>query len=373
MSSPDAGPRQEPLPDRVDVLVIGGAQAGLGTAYELQRTAPHLSLLILEGAPEIGHSWTQRWDSLRLFTPRHFSALPGLPFPTGEHPSPSRREMAAYLRSYARDLPVRTRTPVQRLTRTPEGFLARTPQGEVHAGQVVIATGPFHDRFVPAAAQDLDPSVHQLHSYDYDRPADLPRGHVTIVGGGNSAAQLALDLLPTHRVTLITPGEPWFVPDRVLGLSTYWPMQVFGILSADAHGPVSRYVRRRGDAIFGRQLLGPIQRGELTLLTSRVTGGRGRTLVLQDDARHEVQSVLWCTGFHAAFPWLSVAGALDDAGQPLHDRGASPVPGLHWMGLPWQSRLDSSIVHGIGPDARRTARRVAGAVPAGRLARLLGR
>ncbi len=56
--------------------------------------------------------------------------------------------------------------------------------------------------------------------------------------------------------------------------------------------------------------------------------------------------------------WVQVPGALDETGAPLHDRGRSPVPGLHWMGLPWQTRLNSSIIDGVDRDARATAQRI---------------
>ncbi len=70
-----------------------------------------------------------------------------------------------------------------------------------------------------------------------------------------------------------------------------------------------------------------------------------------------VASVLWCTGFRPDTGWIEVSGALDPTGAPLHDKGAAPVPGLHWMGLPWQTRLNSSIIDGVDRDARRTAKR----------------
>lgn len=63
-------------------------------------------------------------------------------------------------------------------------------------------------------------------------------------------------------------------------------------------------------------------------------------------------SVPWCNGFRPHYPWLRVPGALDVDGSPRHQAGASPVPGLEWMGLPWQTRLNSSIADGIDRDAK---------------------
>ena len=344
----------------VDVLVVGAGQAGLATVHHLRRAAPGLSVRVVDGAERVGDSWERRWDSLRLFTPRRWSALPGLPFPDGAGESPDRLEMAAYLRVYAAglDVPVETGVHVERLARDGDGFVAATTAGPVRARQVVLATGPFRDPRVPDAAADLDPAVVQVHSYDYRRPADLPGAVTAVVGGGNSAAQLALELRTSRRVVLVTPGEPWFVPSHLLGVTSYRWMSLAGVLDADAEGRVARYVRRRGDAVFGRELVGPLRRGELDLRPSRVVGAEGRALVLADGSRLEADAVLWCTGFHAAYGWVDVEGALSAAGDPLHDRGASPVPGLHWMGLPWQSRLDSSIVHGVDADGRDTAARV---------------
>jgi cation diffusion facilitator CzcD-associated flavoprotein CzcO len=51
----------------LDVVVIGGSQAGLAMAWHLARQ--HLRFVVLEAGPEPGHTWRSRWDSLTLFTP----------------------------------------------------------------------------------------------------------------------------------------------------------------------------------------------------------------------------------------------------------------------------------------------------------------
>ncbi len=343
----------------VDVLVIGAGQAGLGTAYHLAADRD-LSVLVVDAAP-LGHSWLDRWDSLQLFTPRRFSSLPGLRFPDGPGGCPTRTEMARYLQDYAEHfrLPVETGVRVHRLTRHGSGFRALTSHGPVRADHVVVATGPFDRPRRPSASAELDPGVHQLHSRDYHRPDDVPAGEVLVVGGGNSAAQLALELVDAGRqVTVASPGRPWFLPETVLGVSMYWWIHLTGILDADRDAAVSRAIRRRGDAIVGTRLRTLVRRGRVRLLPHRVTGADGHHVVLADGTAVPVTSVLWCTGFVPDQPWLDVPGAVDDEGAPLHDGGASPVPGLHWMGLPWQTRLNSSIIDGVDRDARATAERI---------------
>lgn len=341
------------MSEQHDVVVVGGGQAGLGTARWLARRGVR-DVVVLE-AGEVGHSWTDRWDSLQLFTPRRFSSLPGRPFPRGRTRSPSRTEMAAYLRSYAADLPVREHVRVERLA---PGFVLQTSAGELRARCVVLATGPFSRPSVPASASGLDDAVWQRHSSQYCRPSDVPPGDVLVVGGGNSAAQLALELSRDHRVHVAASRPLWFLPEDVLGISMYWWTLLTGVLNAPADARVSRYVMRRGDAIVGTQLRDLVRRGTVTTTTSRVVGAAGREVHLQDGTHLPVTNVLWCTGFRPDTSFVDVPGALDDDGAPLHEQGASPVPGLSWVGLPWQTRLNSSIIDGVDRDARQTADRV---------------
>ena len=349
----------------VDVLVVGAGQAGLATAHWLQ-TVPGLRVLVVDGAP-VGQSWRDRWDSLQLFTPRHFSSLPGLRFPSGRSRSPSRLEMADYLQRYVAHfaLPVQTGVRVDRLTRDGDRFTACTTTGAttgtVLARHVVLASGPFHRPFVPAAGDGLHPDVDQRHSYDYRRPSDLPPGDVLVVGGGNSAAQLAVELEATHRVTVASPGPLWYLPADVLKISVYWWLYVGRVLNASADAWISRYIRRRGDSIVGTELRELVRRGRVTLHPHRVVAGDDRAVTLEDQTVLPVSSVLWCTGFRPDTSWIDVAGAVDGDGEPVHRAGASPVPGLHWMGLPWQTRLNSSIIDGADRDARAVAARVASA------------
>jgi len=80
--------------------------------------------------------------------------------------------------------------------------------------------------------------------------------------------------------------------------------------------------------------------------------------VLADGSHVPAPNVLLCMGYRADLEWMDLPGALDASGKPVHRRGASPVPGLHWMGLPWQTRLNSSIIDGVDRDAHTTATRI---------------
>jgi len=109
----------------LDVVVIGGSQAGLAMAWHLARQ--HLRFVVLEAGPEPGHTWRSRWDSLTLFTPAQYAALPGMPFPESPDTYPTKELVAGYLNAYAAEfnLPVRLNARVTALILTAEGFEAR--------------------------------------------------------------------------------------------------------------------------------------------------------------------------------------------------------------------------------------------------------
>ena len=132
--------------DRVEVIVVGAGQAGLAIGFFLARQGRRF--LILEAADSVGAAWRDRWDSLALFTPRRYDALPGLGFPGDPDGYPTRDEVISYLRAYAEtyELPVVFDSAVRSLTPIDGGFQLEY-RGQRRDGR----PGRRGDRSVPAA------------------------------------------------------------------------------------------------------------------------------------------------------------------------------------------------------------------------------
>lgn len=185
-----------------DVLVIGAGQAGLTVGYYLRRAG--LRFLIVDAAGQVGSAWGQRWESLVLFTPRRYNAMPGLPFDGDPDREPTRDEVISYLHRYATELelPVELSARVTALDYRDGRYAAELPGRTLLADQVVVATGPFQRPRIPAFASSVASDIYQAHSTGYRRPGDLPPGRVVVVGGGNTGYQIAEELAADHDVVL---------------------------------------------------------------------------------------------------------------------------------------------------------------------------
>src|SRR5947208_11938783 len=109
--------------DDLEVIVVGGGQAGLAIGYFLAQQGRRF--VILEAEEEPAAAWRARWDSLKLFTPARYSSLPGLPFPGDPDRYPGRDDVVAYLTEYARHfaLPVVLGSRVRAIHRTEDRYL----------------------------------------------------------------------------------------------------------------------------------------------------------------------------------------------------------------------------------------------------------
>ncbi|KRE55605.1 NAD(P)/FAD-dependent oxidoreductase [Phycicoccus sp. Soil748] len=355
-NTPTAGPA--PL----DVIVVGAGQAGLAIGHYFAQGG--LSFVLLEAGGEVGHTWRNRWDSLRLFSPAQYDSLPGMPFPAPADSHPSKDDVADYLASYAErfDLPVRLNSPVLRTHREQDGnFVVTTPSGELRARQVVVATGPFQTPRVPAAASELDRQVQQLHSADYRNPGQVLGTRVLVVGAANSGLQIADELAPTHTVSVSVGSKPLALPHRIAGRDLFFWLTKVGFFKVAATSRLARRLRARGDLVIGTRSA-DLRRAGIGFRT-RLTGFTGDVAQFADGTTMRVDAVVWATGFASDYSWLEVPGVIVDR-QVRHQDGVTQVPGLYFLGLPWQTSRGSALLGFVGADAAALSARIVGAVRA---------
>jgi putative flavoprotein involved in K+ transport len=347
-------------PNHYDVAVIGAGQAGLTMGYELAQQ--NRRFVILDTADSVGAAWRTRWDSLTLFTPRRYDSLPGLEFPGDPDGYPGRDEVIAYFESYAEahDLPVQLGSEVRSVKRENGGFRLDLQDGAaVEADQVVVATGPFQVPRVPALAADLDAAVFQTHSVGYRNPSELPDGPVLVVGGGNTGFQIAEELAAERETHLSVGSRQMPLPQRIGGRDLFWWLGKLGILEKSVDTKLGRRLSTR-DTLIGSSPRAAKRAG--VTMHGRAVGTSGRTVVFEDGSTLDVAAAIWATGYRFDHSWIDLP-ITDDGGKLVHRRGVTDVPGLYFLGLPWQHTRGSALVGWVKDDAEFIAERIAERAP----------
>jgi putative flavoprotein involved in K+ transport len=348
----------------IETAIIGAGQAGLATAYHLQRRGR--PCVILDGNRRVGDNWRAHWDSLRLYTPARYNGLPSLPFPASKWSYPTKDEVADYLAAYVERfaLPVRMSTQVDRLEAADGSYVLHLGDDRIIADNVVVATGTFgRTPSIPDFAMDLDPSIRQLHSSEYGSPAQLKPGSVLVVGASHSGTDIAFEVASTHP-TVLAGRDPGQVPVRLDHWSVRVVMPVIAFLGKHVltrRTPIGRNaideVRFHGLPML-RVKRSDLQARGVDRIPGRVTGVHDGRPVVDGVGALDVANVVWCTGFRQVFDWidLPIFGA---DGWPREMRGVvSAAPGLFFCGLAFQYAAASTVLPGVGRDAAYIAKQI---------------
>jgi putative flavoprotein involved in K+ transport len=354
--------------ERVETVVVGGAQAGLATAYHLTKRGR--SCVVLEAGERVGDSWRKRWPSLRLYSPAAVDGLPGMRFPAPRRSFPTASEMADYLEAYATelDLPVRTGVAVDGLERDGDGYVVLAGDRRFEADNVVVATGVFqHDRpLVPDFAAELDPAIRQLHSRDYRGPEQLQPGGVLVVGAAHSGGDIAYEVAQAVHPTLLSGRDTGQIPFDIEGRAARFVFPVLKLVATrvlTVSTPPGRKAKSKMRSHGGpllRVKAADLAAAGVERVLERTVGVEDDRPVLADGRALDVANVVWCTGFRNDYGWIRFPLPLDDDGFPVQKRGVVPsAPGLYFVGIPFLHSFASMLILGAGRDAERVVKHIA--------------
>ncbi len=372
-----------------ETVVIGAGAAGLAVAAELSRR--EVPYAVLERAETIGAAWSGRYDSLRLHTARALSGLPGAPIPRRYGQWVARDDLVAYLEAYAQRFGIRPEFGVEvtRIDRAPVGWRLATSSGERTARAVVVATGLSRTPHLPDWPGRETFTGTLVHSKDYREPSAYRDRRVLVVGAGNSAAEIAVEVaevaaevqiavrtppnivrrdtlgVPTQFVGVALSRLPEPVLDPVLGVmrrATVPDLSAYG-LSAPRGGMYRQFLRSHTVPILDHGFVDAI-RGRRIEVVPAVVGFDGPDVLLAENRRVPVDDVIAATGFGTGLePIVGHLGVLDAAARPTAhgERTVSGCPDLYFIGI---TEHLAGLLRLVGKQAAAVARRIAGSTPA---------
>jgi len=335
----------------LDYVVIGGAQAGLSMAYHLKTMGK--KFIVVDGENEVGASWLNRWDSLKLFTPTEYNHLPGLKFNAQKGHYPTKIEVANYFKSYVEtfQIPVQLNTLVTGVRKTEKGFFVTHKNGEIEAKNVVIATGPFHIPYTPPCHTKISSTVLQMHSNYYKGVDQLQEGDALVVGGGDSGYQILDEISkdPSRTVYFSGVTKVNSIPQQFLGKTLWWWFTLIGFLSYHKYSWIGKKISSFPQPIIGTDVKEILSRKNVISI-GRTKDALKDTVIFENNSITSIKNIIWATGYRPNFTWIEGL-ELDENSYPKNYRGVSNITGLYFIGLPWMYTRGSATLGGVSKDA----------------------
>lgn len=333
-----------------DCIVIWAGQSGLSAAYYLRQAG--LEMTILDKQDRIGDIWRERYDSLRLFSPRFCNQLPGeAPMPGRRNSYPPKDEFADYLEAYAakHQFPLQTSTEVQHILPTDQGYQVSTTSGSYPTRSLIFATWGFNQPKQPAFASDLPDHIYQIHSSQYKNPDHLSHDWaVVVVGWGNSGVQIARELSlirPVHFV--YDQMHRWFTNYWII----WWIADKLWLLTCKTNSLAARLIRKdqkepviwcSRDLFFSTDNL--IDCGTIISVD-------GEDRICDKQRIDGISSIVRATWYQQDRSWTGLDGLTDDQGDIIESGWVTPLPGIYVLWLPWMRQKWSATIGWVHKDA----------------------
>ena len=367
------------------VVIIGGGPAGLASSATLRQRG--VDSVILERGDTVAPAWHRHYERLHLHTQKGASGLPGLPMPKSYPQFPSRDQVADYLTGYAdhAQVDVRLGTEVETAERQDDGWVTTTTDGQAFRSEhVIVATGLSHTPRIPKwpGMDEFDGTI--LHSNEYRNGTPWEGKDALVVGFGNSAGEIALDLAEHGaRANLSVRHKSVVVPRAILGIPiltiarwlSIFPPRVADFLSkpllalligdiskvglpAADWGPLEQIATKGKVPLLDVGTMKALKEGSIKAHPG-VERFTADGVVFTDGTQLACDVVVLGTGYIPAVEEVIAepGPAVDEDGHPVVSGAKTPVEGLWFVGF---REPPTGRIREIGIEAERVAEAIAG-------------
>lgn len=342
-----------------NTIIVGAGPAGLAMAARLIKVGKTFHLLEQHG--QVAQSWRNHYDRLHLHTPKSSSALPGLPFGKGIAKYPSRQEVVDYFEAYTEKMGITPtfNTRIEQVTQKDGQWHLQTSQGEFFARNIIFACGSTNEpRIISKPGMDTF-SGRILHSSAYKTGANFKGQNVLVIGFGNSACEIAIDLheqgaTPSMSVRSrvnILPKEILGIPVLGIGILTDWiPPRIADALFAPVirakvgrvtdlglkkapYGPKVQITEHHQIPLLDIGTVDLIKKGKITTYGD-VTRIKDRLITFEDGRQDSFDAIILGTGYkHGLENLISLPEErLADIQLPIKERRMCGEDNLFFLG-----------------------------------------
>ena len=202
-----------------NTLIIGASISGLACAACLQKQG--IEYTIIEKYNEAATPWRNHYHRLHLHTNKALSNLPFKDFGKNIPHYPSRQQVVDYLDDYQKSLSINPlfNTEAKSVKKEGEYWVTETSNGNFQSKYVIVATGPF-GKPKPIQINGMETFPGQIiHSYGYKTGADFKGQKVLVIGFGNSACEIAIDLYEQGAQSAMSFRSPVnVIPRDIFGI-----------------------------------------------------------------------------------------------------------------------------------------------------------
>ncbi|HEV3469627.1 MAG TPA: NAD(P)-binding domain-containing protein [Pyrinomonadaceae bacterium] len=306
------------------LAVIGAGPVGLAVARAL--AARGIAYEQLEADDDLGGNWYHGvYETAHIISSKRTTEYADFPMPADYPDFPSARQMLDYLRAYAEHFGLRRHIQFDTKVLMCRPLAGGRWEVELASGErrvykgVVVCNGHHWDKRFPAYPGRFEGEL--FHSKDYKHPRQLEGRRVLVIGGGNSACDVAAEAARVGRsCDLSLRRGYWFLPKTIFGVplpelvpgwTPVWAQRL--MLRALLRVIVGRYesygLPRPDHRIFeahptlNSELLHYVKHGRIRPRPD-VERFEGRRVHFKDGSSAEFDAVVCATGFHLSFPFL---------------------------------------------------------------------
>jgi len=368
---------------KTNTLIIGASVSGLASAACLQKQ--DIEHLLIEKTISVASPWRNHYLRLHLHTNKRISSLPYKKFENKIPRYPSRQQVVDYLDNYKKEFGIEPifDTEAKKIIKDSGTWITETTNGIFKSKYVIIATGAF-TKPKPIHFKGMESFPGKiLHSFEYKTGSDFKGEKVLVVGFGNSACEIAIDLyeqgaqpsMSVRSPVNVIPRDVFGIPilELSLAMSSLPPKfadtvnaPLLRLLVGDIaklglkklpYGPLEQIQKNASIPLLDIGTIKHIREGHITIYDD-IDHIEAGTVHFKDGKKEEFDAIVAGIGYYRDYEEIIDAdrSRFEDLKQPVGKQKYFGKDGLYFCGF-WIS--PTGQIREIGLDAQKIAKDIA--------------